>query len=244
MSSPSIYNILEYIEQVSKLYGTSRPYIVGGLPRDMFMGRMSNISDVDITTGDITIDALAIGCNRFFNSKGFSGVTFETFPDGHSQMTVEGVKIDFSSNFLSKNALPLLKKAGKDKPEPMLIELLSRDFNCNTLLTDLSLKNVYDSTGMGIYDIEKKVLRTPLPPSITLSENIRRIPRVYYLAAKLGFSVEPKIIDFIRDNKYLLMSINKKYLNNKISEAIGYDRERTLSLIEATEIYDYIEVNI
>ena len=51
--------LLYAIEQIAEEKGLSKPYIVGGLPRDRIIGRKKQINDIDITTGDSNIKLLA-----------------------------------------------------------------------------------------------------------------------------------------------------------------------------------------
>src|SRR5690606_22117632 len=105
-----IVDLLNLITKTAQEKGTSEPFIVGGLPRDKVMGNIKDVQDIDITTGDNSIISLASNLNSILSSN-YPDVSMKTFPDGHSQISVQGMKIDFSSNFTSPQAEPLLKKA-------------------------------------------------------------------------------------------------------------------------------------
>ena len=109
---------------------------------DKYLKRLDNISDLDITTGDNTVDYLS----QEFSSnllKNYN-VTRKTMPDGHSTIFVGNLKVDFSSNFNVQNIDSLLNKIGIVKPTSMQKEMFSRDFTCNSLLLSLDLKNITD----------------------------------------------------------------------------------------------------
>ena len=82
--------------------------ICGGVPRDKHMGKLENIADIDITTGDKTVDYLsqeyAIKLRRSIN------VTRKTMEDGHSTIFIGNLKMDFSSNFMVPNIDQYLAK--------------------------------------------------------------------------------------------------------------------------------------
>ena len=51
--------LLQKMVEVQESIGSSIPMICGGVARDKSMGRLENISDLDITTGDQTVDYLS-----------------------------------------------------------------------------------------------------------------------------------------------------------------------------------------
>ena len=67
-------------------------------------------------------------------------------------------------------------------------DLLRRDFTINAMAPD-TFGNLTDPFG-GIADINKKILRTPLDPDATFSEDPLRMMRAAYFASKLGFTIE------------------------------------------------------
>lgn len=217
-------NILEILRKASSAKGISKPYIVGGLPRDKLLGRLSEVNDIDLTTGDETIHNYAEIVSRLLKEAG-QEFSFKEMPDGHRQIQLSNVKLDFSSNFRSPDCQKLLVKAGVKNPSPLQIEMFSRDFTCNTLLMSLTDFRIYDLTGMGVKDIKNKILRTPLPPRIALADSPKRIIRTVYLASKLGFSVEPKVIRWISKNHEYVKSISGKYIQNLLRKSFKYNKE-------------------
>ena len=74
-----------------------------------------------------------------------------------------------------------------------------RDFNFNSLMLDIETGDLKDFTGKGIEDIKNKVVRTPLDPKITFSDDPLRIMRALRFATKLGFALDPAIIEAAKD---------------------------------------------
>jgi len=236
-----VLKLLQLIANIAKNKGISEPFIVGGLPRDKVLGVVDRALDIDLTTGDDSIDLLAISTAQEL-IKVDPNVNLKVFPDGHSQININGIKIDFSSNFRSKYANEVMKKAGINNPPKMILELISRDFTCNTLLLSLDLKKIKDPLGMGINDIKNKILKTPLPPQYTLSDDNKRIVRVIYLASKLNFDVEEPILKWVSANTHLLQNVKEKYIIDKINESIDKNPNKTVDLLNKMNLWKNIPI--
>ena len=237
----SIKGILSRVAQLASAKGISEPYIVGGLPRDKLLGNISNIDDIDLTTGDESIHELAKLVSISLKQQ-YPQLTFKQLPDGHSQVNLGNIKLDFSSNFNSPQVATLLSKAGIANPTSLQREMFSRDFTCNTLLATLDLKKIEDPTTMGVKDIRKKILRTPLPPNITLLNDPKRVLRVVYLAAKLGFEVEPAIIQWVRKHPGAVQGASEKYVRDKLTQATRYDPKITVKLMSQMGLWNHVQI--
>lgn len=230
--------ILNIVSNVSTRLGTSKPYICGGTPRDKVMGKVLSIEDIDLTTGDNTIKNLSKGVAGQFSGP---GISYQEMSDGHSKLILPNVKLDFSTNYIQPGVVTMLVKAGLQSPTSMQQELYSRDFTCNSLLMNLSLNKVYDPIGLGIKDIKAKVLRTCLPAKITLGSDHRRVVRVIYMAAKLGFTVDPEIIRWVKANPATLVPEGKQdYVTKKLNKSLSYNKNITIKLINDMNLWSYV----
>jgi len=228
-------DVLQILSESAVRLGTSTPFICGGAPRDKAMGQPSNIEDIDITTGDATIHHLAKdAATKIPNS------SFHQMNDGHSQLTVEGLKVDFSSNYIFPGVSSLLAKAGMRSPSSMQLELYSRDFTCNALLMSMDLKKVIDPIGLGIQDIRARTLRTCLPARLTLGSDHKRVIRILYMAAKLGFSVDPEIITWVKQNPQSIATPDKGYVTQKLGQALEKNPTITTQLMDQMGLWQYI----
>lgn len=219
-------SLLLTISNVAKKNGISTPFICGGTPRDKLLNRLDKIVDLDITTGDSSI--IRLGQEL---SKVLPGAHYKIMPDNHSQLIFGNLKIDFSSNFMVPGIKNMLQRAGVKSPSNMQCELYSRDFTCNALLLSMDLKNIFDPTGLGIKDIERKIIRTCLPAQLTLGSQHKRIVRIIYLAAKLGFEVDQEIIDWVKKNPAAFADAKPRYLAEKLQKALDADESKTVKLI-------------
>lgn len=233
----SIKNVLIEIKTISKENSLSEPFIVGGMPRDKVLGISRLVQDIDITTGDDSINKLANFVCEKFNTKALE------HEDKHLSTIIGKVKFDFSSNFNSPDAVRFLEKAGVSIPTNMQIELFSRDFTCNTLIIPMNLRKIQDPTGLGLNDIKKKILRTPLPPRITLRDDPRRVLRAIYLAAKLGFNIEEDIIEWVINNHNKISEFTKPvFSKKKLAEAVRYNKDKVIELLSIMKLWDVLDL--
>lgn len=225
------------IKELAKDNGLSEPYIVGGLPRDKILNRARKIEDIDLTSGDDSIHQLAeLAANEF-------KVHPMRFPDGHYQLYVGKLKFDFSSNYNSPDAEYFLKRAGVKEPSAMQLELFSRDFTCNTLILPLTLRKIVDPTGLALDDIKKKLIRTPLPPRITLRDDAKRVIRAIYLAAKLGFTVEPDIIKWaLEHHDKIREEVSQGFSKRKLADATRADPDKTIDLMSQMDLWNVVGI--
>ncbi len=232
--------LLNELLEVQKDIGASKPYLCGGVPRDRYLDRLEDLSDVDITTGDKTADYLsqefAIRFKKNYN------ITRKVMSDGHSSIYIGKLKVDFSSNFVLPNIDKILSDMDIKNPSDMKREIFSRDFTCNALLLDFDLKTVYDPTKMGFQDIKDKKIRTCLDPQITLTSNKNRVIRAIYLAAKLDFDLDDKIIDFVKNNPDTVKIASQKTLIEKLNQAFEKDPDKSSYLLNKMNLWQYIPI--
>ena len=85
--------LLADLDRIASDLKISKPLVCGGVARDKVMGRLDNISDLDITTGDQSVKFLAkefavlLGRSYSFDQK--------NMPDGHTSITLGNIKVDF-----------------------------------------------------------------------------------------------------------------------------------------------------
>jgi hypothetical protein len=233
-------DLLQQMLGVQKKIGASIPYICGGTPRDRYMGHLENIADIDITTGDKTVEYLsqefAIELRKKYNAKR------TVANDGHSSIMLGTFKMDFSSNFNVPGIEQQLVKLGIQNPTDMQKEMFSRDFTCNALLLSFDLKNLMDPTHRGFQDIKKRLIRTCLNPEITLTTNKNRVIRAIYLAAKLDFDLDPSIITYVQQHPDVVKISTNKVMLEKLNEAFQRDADKASHLITQMGLWHHIPI--
>jgi tRNA nucleotidyltransferase/poly(A) polymerase len=232
--------LLQQLDKIRKQINVAKVFICGGAPRDKFMGHLENLSDLDLTNGEKTIDYLsqefAIKIRQKYN------IQRKTSEDGHSTIFIGNLKMDFSSNFLVPNIKIILAKRGLNNPSPLTQEVFSRDFTCNALLMDLDFKKIFDPTKRGMPDIKDKTIRTCLSPEITLTSNRNRVIRAVYLACKLGFDIDPSIISYVKQHPETVKISTQKAMSDKLNEAFRRDGDKASYLLDKMGIWNYVPV--
>ena len=159
-------------------------YVVGGFVRDIIMGNPLN--DIDLMTVGDGIKfarklADELGVKTIVPFKKFGTAMI---PNKEIQIEVETARTE-SYNDDSR-------KPSKVNYTDLKGDLLRRDFTINAMAMDIrptTFGELTDPFG-GIADIEKKILRTPLDPDETFSEDPLRMMRAAYFASKLEFDIE------------------------------------------------------
>lgn len=226
----SLNDVLLKLLKICEDNHIAEPYIVGGIPRDIYLGRTNDFRDIDITTNDGDTIRMAITAAYEL------GRRFKVFPDRHVSIYLEDNTLDFSSNFTSSEAVAFAKKDLQVVDEN-LFEVYSRDFTINTLHKKFLSKELLDPTGMGFADLDNKIVRTCVPAKITLKDDVRRLFRAINFAARLGFKVDDDIIEYALNNRRSFTGENRwkvkdAFLTSIIGESIEADADITMHYIE------------
>lgn len=232
--------LLKILDETRKIINVDTPFIVGGAVRDKYTNKLSNISDIDITNGSSTINMLSDAFYKKLQED--YNINKKVMSDGHSSIFIGDLKIDFSSNFIVNNIENLLNKLNIKNPTNLQKEIYSRDFTCNTLLMTIDLKNIVDPTKRGFNDINKKTIVTCLEPNITLTSSRNRVIRAIYLACKLDFDVDNKIIEFVKKYPNSVKVASQKTLEEKLNFAFDKDSDKASYLINKMGLWDYIPI--
>ena len=163
-----------------------RVYVVGGVVRDLILGR--TIHDIDLMVeGDGILFAkklaISIGVKKI--------VPFEKF--GTALIPNKLLQIEVASSRMEQYD-STSRKPSEVKSASLKEDLKRRDFTINAMAMDIHPENfgeIMDPLG-GVSDLEKKILRTPLDPDKTFSDDPLRMMRAAYFASKLDFKIEPQ----------------------------------------------------
>ncbi|TYA53885.1 CCA tRNA nucleotidyltransferase [Formosa maritima] len=211
-------------------------YVIGGFVRDYILQRGSH-KDIDIVAIGSGIE-LAKQVARNLPNKPKVQI-FKTY--GTAMLRFEDIEIEFvgarkeSYNEDSRN--PVVENGTLEDDQNR------RDFTINALALDLGddqFGELLDPFN-GIQDLEDAVIRTPLNPDITYSDDPLRMLRAIRFATQLNFTIEPNSLKSITDNKQRIEIITKERIVvelNKIMEStkpsIGF------LLLEETGLLEYI----
>lgn len=221
-----LHDILSLIEKTAEQNGLSKPFIVGGTPRDRVRGEAKEINDIDITSQNGDSVDLAFACSKIIPY-----TYFQLFDDGHASMRIGALQIDFSNHFIIPQIDLELNRLGIKDRTPLTREMYSRDFTINTLLQDLDFERVFDITGQGIRDIKAGVIRCPVNPELTISNDPKRILRALRFALRFNYTIDSDLIKAIKKYRHLLKNASPEYVKDKANELIQLDSKKAISLM-------------
>ncbi len=207
-------------------------YVVGGWVRDLFLSRRS--VDIDIVVVGSGIE-LASEVATMIDRKRFLKV-YKNF--GTAMLNYQGFQIEFvgarKESYREDSRKPIVEDGSLEE------DLARRDFTINAMAISLNKKDfgsLIDPFG-GLGDIEKKILRTPLDPDITYSDDPLRMMRAVRFAAQLDFEIDYVSFESIKRNAHRLSIVsiervmdefNKIMLSNRPGK--GIQRLRATGLL-------------
>lgn len=221
-----LHDLLALIEKTAADNGLSKPFIVGGTPRDRVRGEAKEINDIDLTSqaGD-SID-LAFAC-----ADTVPYTYFQLYDDGHASMKIGALQIDFSNHFIIPDIDKELNRLGVQNKTPLVQEMYSRDFTINTLLQDLGFNQIFDITRQGVRDIRAGVIRCPINPELTISHDPKRILRALRFALRFDYTIDADLVKAIKKYRHLLAKASPDYVKDKANELIQLDSKRAIKMM-------------
>ena len=199
-------------------------YIVGGYVRDLLMKRAAP-TDIDFVTEGSGI-ALAQSVAAAIDPETKVSV-FKTY--GTAMFRYQGLELEFvgarkeSYNAESRN--PLVEQGTLEDDQKR------RDFTINAMAISLNQESFGELVDPfhGVEDMEKRILRTPLEPEQTYSDDPLRMMRAVRFAATLGFSIEENSLEAIKKEAHrikivtierIMVEFNKIMLSEKPSTGL------------------------
>ena len=186
-------------------------YVVGGYVRDIFLERPSK--DIDFVTVGSGIEVAKQVAQKIGHKKSHLAV-FKTY--GTAQIKAMGVELEFvgarreSYNRNSRN--PIVEDGTLEDDQRR------RDFTINAMAISVNKHNwgtLLDPFD-GIGDMERKLIRTPLNPDITFSDDPLRMMRAVRFATQLGFEIEPQTFFAIKHNANRLKIITRERIADEL----------------------------
>jgi len=170
-------------------------FVIGGFVRDIMLNR-DNKQDIDIVVKGSGIDFAHHVAGKL---KGDIPVKFyRNF--GTAMLRYQGWKIEFVGARKESYRLNSRKPIVEDGT--LVDDQNRRDFTINAMAIDLTKDHFGDLIDPfnGLNDLKEKILRTPLDPNITFSDDPLRMMRAIRFAAQLDFIIEPVCFQAISRN--------------------------------------------
>ena len=190
-------------------------YLVGGFVRDRILDR--ECSDMDVVCIGSGIDLAQEVANRLDPKPRVT--VFKRF--GTAMLKHGDVEIEFvgarKESYSKDSRKPAVEEGTLEDDQNR------RDFTINAMAVDLSEKNfgaVIDPFD-GLGDLEKGIIRTPLEPSMTFSDDPLRMMRAVRFAAQLYFKISPPTFQAIKDNSGRLSIVSQERIQGELKKIIN-----------------------
>ena len=215
--------IFKIISQVAYDRGQS-VYVVGGYVRDLLLGRKSP-TDIDFVTESSGIE-LAQAVAKSINPETKVSI-FKTY--GTAMFRYENLELEFvgarKESYSADSRNPQVEQGTLEDDQKR------RDFTVNAMAISLNKDNFGELIDPfnGMEDMEQKILRTPLEPVQTYSDDPLRMMRAIRFASTLGFSIEQKSLEAIEKEakrieiitvERIMVEFNKIMLSEKPSAGL------------------------
>lgn len=178
-----------FVRTLSKKFPRGHVYLVGGMVRDLLLGRETK--DVDLVLAGVPAKQL----QQFLKTKGsvnLVGKTFGVFkfvPHGSRGQSID-IALPRTEHAFGTGGYRDVKVKTNWKL-PIEDDLSRRDFTMNALAYDLQNKKLVDPFD-GLRDLKKKTIRAVRNPKERFKEDYSRMLRGLRFACQLGFRIEPK----------------------------------------------------
>ncbi len=210
--------IFEVISQASQELNIES-YVIGGFVRDLLLNRDFK-KDIDIVAVGSGIE-LALKVSQLLPKKPKVQV-FKTY--GTAMLRFEDTEIEFvgarkeSYHFESRN--PVVENGTLEDDQNR------RDFTINALALSLNAANFGELSDPfnGLEDLKNKIIRTPLDPDITFSDDPLRMLRGIRFANQLGFDIEENSLNSITKNANRIKIISGERIVDELNKILSTDK--------------------
>ncbi len=210
-------------------------YVIGGFVRDLILKRPS--PDIDVVTIGSGIQLAELVARELGPNIHVS--VFKNF--GTAMLKYQTLEVEFvgarKESYHEDSRKPIVEDGTLEEDQNR------RDFTINALAICLN-KNRFgeliDPFG-GIQDMKNKIIRTPLEPGITFSDDPLRMMRAIRFASQLGFTIEEKTLTAITQNKKRIHIISKERIGEELNKIILSSKPSTgFKLLDKTGLLEII----
>lgn len=214
--------IFGIVSRAAKRLGV-RAFVIGGYVRDCFLGRRND--DIDIVVEGSGIE-LAKAVSRLIEEEDHRKHTVSIFKNfGTAMLRYKGAEIEFvgarKESYHQDSRKPIVEDGTLEEDQ------LRRDFTINAMAFSLQEEDfgaLVDPFG-GIRDLAAGIIRTPLEPERTYSDDPLRMLRAIRFATKLSspgreFKIVPESLDAMRAMKDRMSILSKERIVEEVNKML------------------------
>ena len=203
--------VFKVISGVAEESGT-RAFVIGGFVRDLILKR-DNKQDIDIVVLGSGIEF----ANRVA-SKLEGDIPVKFFRNfGTAMFNYQGYQFEFvgarKESYRLDSRKPIVENGTLEDDQNR------RDFTINAMaveLTPAQYGSLIDPFN-GIGDLKQEVIRTPLDPDVTFSDDPLRMMRAIRFATQLGFSIDSVCLEAIRRNAHRISIVSMERVSDELN---------------------------
>jgi len=193
-------------------------YVVGGYVRDLLLERPSK--DIDfVCVGDGISLAQQVAKNLKSQAGHTTDVTvFKTF--GTAMVRHDDYELEFvgarKESYQRNSRKPIVENGTLQDDQNR------RDFTINAMAVSLNNDNYGELIDPfdGVKDLKRKMIRTPLDPAITFSDDPLRMMRAVRFASQLSFDIAPQTFDALIDHAERLQIVSQERITTELNKII------------------------
>lgn len=211
-------------------------YIIGGYVRDFLLNR-GEAKDIDIVAVGSGID-LAQEVSKLLPGKPKVSI-FKSY--GTAMLKNGGMELEFvgarKESYTEESRNPAVENGTLEDDQNR------RDFTINALALSLSDENFGELLDPfnGIEDLQKKIIRTPLDPDITYSDDPLRMLRAIRFASQLDFRIEKDSLEAITRNSKRIKIISTERIVDELNKILLSETpSKGFSLLHKTGLLPFI----
>ena len=211
-------------------------YVIGGFVRDYFLKR-GNSKDIDIVAVGSGIELAEKVASLLPNKPKVQ--VFKTY--GTAMLRFQDIEIEFvgarKESYKEDSRNPVVENGTLQDDQNR------RDFTINALALGLNNENFGDLLDpfQGSKHLKEKLLKTPLEPGITYSDDPLRMMRAIRFATQLNFKIEKESLEAIKTHKERIQIITKERIVEEINKIMMSPQPSIgFLLLEKTGLLEYI----
>jgi poly(A) polymerase len=225
--------VYEIASQVADELGISA-YAVGGVVRDLVLGRKSKDIDIVVVGSGIAFaNAVAKAISPHIEVSVFKNFGTARFRYADTEVEFVGAR---KESYRANSRKPIVEDG------TLQDDLNRRDFTVNALAIPLNGPDkgkIIDCFG-GLKDMDAKLIRTPLDPDVTFSDDPLRMMRAVRFASQLGFSIVPEIFEAIQRNAARLEIISNERIIDEFNKILlSPQPSRGLNMLKDAGLLQY-----